>query len=123
MISPGKLVVGVGGPDLARHLLQSQPGVLGSLHLVVAEAEDPDAHVEDRVESEEHHDHHGHRHQHLREGEPVLFLPQGYPPATYPVVVYEFPCHSTSTSTRICAFPGESPGLERSASTNFVSTV
>jgi len=50
-------VNGVSGPDLALHLLHAQPGLLGGLYFIVADAEHPQTHVKDAIEAEEDDDH------------------------------------------------------------------
>ena len=71
-VSP-RFVLRVSGPDLPLHPSQPEAGVLCSLDFIVAETENPDAHVEDGVQSEHHEDHQHHGDQYLGERETTLF--------------------------------------------------
>ncbi len=68
-------VVRIGGPDLTFHPAKGEPGIPEGLQPIPAVTEGPDAHVEDRIEGEEHAEHHRRGDEHLHEREARLSLP------------------------------------------------
>src|SRR5919112_2862143 len=76
-VSPGGVrcqIVPTGGPDLTFHPAKGEPGIPDGLESVATVTEGPHAHVEDRIQSEEHAEHHHRGDEYLHEREARFLL-------------------------------------------------
>src|SRR5215204_1390496 len=72
-------VVRIGGPDLTFHPAKGEPGIPDGLEPVAAVTEGPYAHIEDRIQGEEHAEHHHGGDEYLHERETRFLLPRAAP--------------------------------------------
>jgi hypothetical protein len=76
-VSPGGVrcqIVRIGGPDLTFHPAKGEPGIPDGLQPVATVTEGPHAHVEDRIQGEEHAEHHHRGDEYLHERETRFLL-------------------------------------------------
>jgi hypothetical protein len=67
-------IVRIGGPDLTFHPAKGEPGIPDGLESVATVTEGRHAHVEDRIQSEEHAEHHHRGDEYLHEREARFLL-------------------------------------------------